>query len=105
MRRAHGSYFDDFQAYRAFKWASKMPHCASQILCTINEQSQQDDSRDNKWNVRTILLKVASFPAAWAVSNKLGINFWSLYGAIMEHEGCIVSKLKFLRVIIFSIAK
>lgn len=86
-------YFDNFQAYRAYKWATKVPHCASQILCTINEKSQQNDSRDYRSLVRNGLLKVASFPAAWAVSNKLGVNFWSLYGAIMEHEGCIVSKL------------
>ncbi|XP_032680005.1 uncharacterized protein LOC116848234 [Odontomachus brunneus] len=81
--------FPMLKAFRAYKWASKVPHCASQILCTINEQSEQDDSRDKNLKIRGILLKVASFPAAWAVSNNLGINFWSLYGAIMEHEGCI----------------
>ncbi|CAL1673607.1 unnamed protein product [Lasius platythorax] len=75
------------KAYRAYKWATKVPHCASQILCTINEKNQLDDSKESR--LRSGLLKVASFPAAWAVSNKLGINFWSLYGAIMENEGCI----------------
>lgn len=70
----------------------KMPHCASQILCTINEKSQLDDNKES--HMRSRLLKIASFPAAWAVSNKLAINFWSLYGAIMEQEGCIVSKLR-----------
>lgn len=80
-----------FQAYRAYKWAIKMPHCASQILCTINEKSPQEDTKESR--LRSGLLKVASFPAAWTVSNTLGINFWSLYGAIMEQENCIVSKL------------
>lgn len=76
------------KSYRAYKWATKVPHCASQILCTINEKSQlTDDSNESR--VRAALLRVASFPAAWAVSNKLGINFWSLYGAIMENERCI----------------
>ncbi|XP_067210027.1 uncharacterized protein [Linepithema humile] len=75
------------KSYRAYKWATKVPHCASQILCTINEKSQQDDSNESR--VRSGLLKVASFPAAWGVSHKLGINFWSLYGAIMENDGCI----------------
>lgn len=82
-----------FQAYRAYKWATKVPSCASQILCTINEKNQPDDSNESR--VRSGLLRAASFPAAWAVSNKLGINFWSLYGAIMEQSGCIVSKLQF----------
>jgi len=70
-----------------------MPQCASQILCTINERSQQreDDGNEIFARIRSTLLRVVSFPAAWAVSNKLGINFWSLYGAIMEQEGCIVS--------------
>lgn len=81
-----------FQSYRAYKWATKVPHCASQILCTINEKSQQDDGNESR--IRSGLLKVASFPAAWGVSHKLGINFWSLYGAITENEGCIVSKLR-----------
>ncbi|XP_077266935.1 uncharacterized protein LOC143899960 [Temnothorax americanus] len=79
------------KSYRAYKWATKMPQCASQILCTINEKSQQREDASNELfeHVRNKLLRVASFPAAWAVSNKLGTNFWPLYGAIMEHEGCI----------------
>ncbi|XP_071556267.1 uncharacterized protein [Temnothorax nylanderi] len=79
------------KSYRAYKWATKMPQCASQILCTINEKSQQREDASNELfeRVRNRLLRVASFPAAWAVSNKLGTNFWPLYGAIMEHEGCI----------------
>ncbi|KAH0956260.1 hypothetical protein HN011_004912 [Eciton burchellii] len=75
------------KAYRAYKWATKMPSCASQILCTINERKQADDS--NESHIRNGLLRIASFPAAWGVSNNLGIKFWSLYGAIMEHSGCI----------------
>ncbi|EZA52559.1 hypothetical protein DMN91_002341 [Ooceraea biroi] len=75
------------KAYRAYKWSTKVPSCASQILCTINEKNQSDDSNESR--IRNGLLRVASFPAAWAVSNKLGINFWSLYGAIMENGGCI----------------
>ncbi|KYM88890.1 hypothetical protein ALC53_02656, partial [Atta colombica] len=79
------------KSYRAFKWATKVPQCASQILCTINEKSQQREDSSNEVfaRIRSALLRVASFPAAWAVSNKLGINFWSLYGAIMEQDGCI----------------
>lgn len=75
------------KAHRAYNWSLKMPQCASQILCTINEKNQLDDSKESR--IRNTLLRAASFPAAWAVSNKLGINFWSLYGAIMEQEGCV----------------
>ncbi|XP_066601269.1 uncharacterized protein [Prorops nasuta] len=74
------------KAYRVYKWAVKMPHCASQILCTINEKHEDDD---NSTNTRKLLTKFASFPAAWAISNKSGINFWSLYGAVLEQEGCM----------------
>ncbi|XP_018397690.1 PREDICTED: uncharacterized protein LOC108775739 [Cyphomyrmex costatus] len=79
------------KSYRAYKWATKVPQCASQILCTINEKSQQREDGGNEafTRVRSALLRVASFPAAWAVSNKLAINFWPLYAAIMEQEGCI----------------
>ncbi|XP_012534860.1 uncharacterized protein LOC105835826 isoform X2 [Monomorium pharaonis] len=82
------------KAYRAYKWATKVPHCASQILCTINEKSQHQEVSGNIMDeiftrVRSSLLRVASFPAAWAVSNKLGTQFWPLYGAIMEQNGCI----------------
>ncbi|GAB1860155.1 hypothetical protein CAJAP_01234 [Camponotus japonicus] len=79
--------YPSLKTYRAYKWATKMPHCASQILCTLNEKSQQEDTKESR--LRSSLLKGASFPAAWAVSNKLGINFWSLYGAIMEEGDCI----------------
>jgi len=72
-----------------------MPSCASQILCTINERKQPDDS--NESHIRYGLLRIASFPAAWGVSNNLGIKFWSLYGAIMEHSGCIVSELRLFK--------
>ncbi|KAG7189942.1 hypothetical protein KM043_006103 [Ampulex compressa] len=75
------------KAYRAYKWAIKSPQCASQILCTINEGSRTAES--NVMPVRTGFLKLASYPAAWAVSNKLGINFWTLYGAITEQDGCM----------------
>ncbi|XP_025987324.2 uncharacterized protein LOC105206635 isoform X2 [Solenopsis invicta] len=82
------------KSYRAYKWATKVPQCASQILCTINEGSRQQEASGNIMDeifarVRKTLLRAASFPAAWAVSNKLGTQFWPLYGAIMEHEGCI----------------
>ncbi|XP_050593896.1 uncharacterized protein LOC126923966 [Bombus affinis] len=73
------------QSYRAYKWAIKMPQCASQILCTINERNEQDTEQPR---LRSILLKATSFPAGWAVSYKLGTNFWILYGAIMEHDKC-----------------
>ncbi|CAK9824743.1 hypothetical protein ANTRET_LOCUS2861 [Anthophora retusa] len=74
------------KSYRAYKWAIKRPECASQILCTINEKNEQDKEQPR---LRSGLLKITSFPAAWAVSNTLGTNFWTLYGAIMEHDGCI----------------
>ena len=74
------------KSYRAYKWSIKRPQCASQILCTINEVNEQDSSQSP---LRRGLLRVTSFPAAWAVSNKLGSSFWVLYGAIMEHDRCI----------------
>lgn len=79
----------NLQSYRAYKWAIKRPECASQILCTVNERNEEDKGQSR---LRSGLLKVSSFPAAWAASNKLGINFWNLYGAIMEHDNCTVSK-------------
>lgn len=41
--------------------------------------------------MRSQITKVASFPAAWAISNKAGVNFWSLYGSIVESKNCNVS--------------
>ncbi|KOX72386.1 hypothetical protein WN51_01485 [Melipona quadrifasciata] len=73
------------KSYRAYKWSIKRPQCASQILCTINEKNEQDTKQPR---LRSYLLKVTSFPAAWAVSNKLETNFWNLYGAIVEHDKC-----------------
>ncbi|KAK9294600.1 hypothetical protein QLX08_010826 [Tetragonisca angustula] len=73
------------KSYRAYKWSIKRPQCASQILCTVNEKNEQDTKQPR---LRSYLTKVTSFPAAWAVSNKLGTNFWNLYGAIMEHDKC-----------------
>lgn len=80
----------NFQSYRAYKWAIKRPQCASQILCTINEKNELDQEQPR---LRNVMSKMTSFPAAWAVSNKLGTNFWTLYGAIMEHDICIVSNI------------
>lgn len=80
----------NFQSYRAYKWAIKRPQCASQILCTINEKNELDQEQPR---LRSVMSKMTSFPAAWAVSNKLGTNFWTLYGAIMEHDMCIVSNI------------
>ncbi|XP_076295091.1 uncharacterized protein LOC143216149 [Lasioglossum baleicum] len=74
------------KAYRAYKWAIKRPQCASQILCTINEKNEQDKQQSP---LRSGLLKATSYPAAWAVSNKLGTSFWTLYGAISEHDKCV----------------
>ncbi|XP_054006528.1 uncharacterized protein LOC128891214 [Hylaeus anthracinus] len=74
------------KSYRAYKWAIKSPQCASQILCSINEKNEQDGKQSP---LRDGVLKVTSFPAAWAVSNKLGTSFWILYGAITEHDKCI----------------
>ena len=83
----------DLQSYRAYKWSIKRPQCASQILCTVNEKNEQDTKQPR---LRSYLTKVTSFPAAWAVSNKLGTNFWNLYGAIMEHDKCAVSKISII---------
>lgn len=74
------------KSYRAYKWAIKRPQCASQILCTINEKNELDQEQPR---LRNVMSKITSFPAAWAVSNKLGTNFWTLYGAIMEQDICI----------------
>ncbi|XP_076235577.1 uncharacterized protein LOC143179979 [Calliopsis andreniformis] len=74
------------KSYRAYKWAIKRPQCASQILCTINENNEHDT---NQSPLRSGLLKLTSYPAAWSVSNKLGTSFWTLYGAITEHDRCI----------------
>ncbi|XP_014207126.1 uncharacterized protein LOC106638481 [Copidosoma floridanum] len=77
------------KAYRAYKWGSKMPHCAPQILCTINQKPIPSDGHniaDDSFRVG--LTKLASFPAAWAISNKSGVSFWSLYAAILETKEC-----------------
>lgn len=74
------------KAYRAYKWATKLPKCATHILCTINKKNE-DDSKSSQ--TRSQLTKFASFPAAWAISNKAGVNFWSLYGAIVENQNCV----------------
>ncbi|KZC14971.1 PREDICTED: uncharacterized protein LOC107193098 [Dufourea novaeangliae] len=74
------------KSYRAYKWSIKRPQCASQILCTINEMNEQDKEQSP---LRSGILKATSYPAAWAVSNKLGTSFWTLYGAITEHSRCI----------------
>ncbi|KAK2588072.1 hypothetical protein KPH14_004137 [Odynerus spinipes] len=75
------------KSYRAYKWSVKHPECASQILCTLNEKN---DGNEEVPMLRNVMGKITSFPAAWAVSNKININFWVLYGAIMEHGGCTV---------------
>ncbi|KAJ8686757.1 hypothetical protein QAD02_022551 [Eretmocerus hayati] len=77
------------KAYRAYKWGSKIPQCAAQILCTINQNSDSDAKATNE-SFRVGLTKVASFPAAWAISNKSGLSFWSLYAAILEKDNCQV---------------
>lgn len=74
------------KTYRAYKWSIKRPECASQILCTINEKNGQDKRQSR---LRSSLLKMTSYPAAFAVSNKLGTTFWTLYGAIAEHDRCV----------------
>ncbi|XP_076376749.1 uncharacterized protein LOC143259218 [Megalopta genalis] len=74
------------KSYRAYKWSIKRPQCASQILCTINEKNEQDKQQSP---LRNSVLKATSYPAAWAVSNKLGTSFWALYGAITEHDKCV----------------
>lgn len=75
------------KSYRAYKWAIKHPRCASQILCTLNEKNERSEEAPM---LRNAIAKITSFPTAWAVSNKINVNFWSLYGAIMEHGGCII---------------
>lgn len=70
-----------------------MPECASQILCSINEKDKEDEV--NKTTMRAKLTTFASFPAAWAISNKVGANLWTLYGAITEPVDCHVRIKKF----------
>ena len=70
-----------------------MPHCAGQILCSINQrQTSTDEQTEKKLAFRAGLTKVASFPAAWAISNKSNLNFWSLYSSILDTaDNCLVS--------------
>ncbi|KAI4503723.1 hypothetical protein M0802_001126 [Mischocyttarus mexicanus] len=73
------------RSHRAYKWSIKQPQCASQILCTLNEKNE-----NNVPILRTSITKIVSFPTAWLISNKININFWTLYGSLMEHDGCII---------------
>lgn len=69
-----------------------MPNCAAQILCAINQRSpSQEVGPVADTAFRASLTKVASFPAAWAISNKSGQSFWTLYAAILETDNCMVS--------------
>ncbi|XP_015179153.1 PREDICTED: uncharacterized protein LOC107067825 [Polistes dominula] len=72
------------RSHRAYKWAIKEPQCATQILCTLNKKNENDVPM-----LRTTITKIVSFPTAWLVSNKINVNFWALYGSLMEHDGCI----------------
>nr|XP_050864758.1 uncharacterized protein LOC127070612 isoform X2 [Vespula vulgaris] len=72
------------RSHRAYKWAIKHPQCASQILCTLNEKNENDVPM-----LRSTITKILSFPTAWIVSNQINVNFWMLYGSLMEHSGCI----------------
>lgn len=76
------------KAYRGYKWATKMPHCATHILCTINNNNNNSEDDGNNSQMRSQITKIASFPAAWAISNKASVNFWSLYGSIVENKNC-----------------
>ncbi|XP_015127038.1 uncharacterized protein LOC107048401 [Diachasma alloeum] len=73
------------KTYRAYKWALKSPQCATHIFCVIN-QNVNDDSQEAAF--RSALIKLSSYPAAWTLSTKTSINFWTLYGAIQEGEQC-----------------
>ncbi|XP_035739648.1 uncharacterized protein LOC118449319 isoform X1 [Vespa mandarinia] len=73
------------RSHRAYKWAIKHPQCATQILCTLNEKNENDVPM-----LRTSITKVLSFPTAWIISNKININFWTLYGSLMDHSECIM---------------
>ncbi|XP_023289404.1 uncharacterized protein LOC105701497 [Orussus abietinus] len=75
------------KVYRGYKWATKSPQCASHILCVINSQSTEGDNKSMS-SLRSGLTKLASFPAAWAISNKTGQNFWTLYGAVQDNQKC-----------------
>ncbi|XP_012265259.2 uncharacterized protein LOC105691392 isoform X2 [Athalia rosae] len=71
------------KVYRSYKWGTKRPECAAHILCTINERES-----DSTTSLRHGVTRVASYPAAWFLSNKTGINFWNLYAAVSESERC-----------------
>ncbi|XP_043268852.1 uncharacterized protein [Venturia canescens] len=76
------------KVYRAYKWAVKSPKCAKHVLCTINQPSNEIADHDKMGPVRAFLTKMASYPAAWSISDKTGVSFWSLYGAIQENDQC-----------------
>ncbi|XP_008548330.1 uncharacterized protein LOC103571808 isoform X2 [Microplitis demolitor] len=73
------------KTYRAYKWAVKSPKCATHILCVINQKPSDENNRSV---LRDSIIKVSSFPAAWAISTKTNVSFWTLYGAIRENEQC-----------------
>ncbi|KAK0089191.1 hypothetical protein PV325_008503 [Microctonus aethiopoides] len=73
------------KTYRAYKWAIKSPKCATHIMCIINDKTSNHNKEST---LRRGLTKLSSFPAAWAISTKTNISFWSLYGAIQESEQC-----------------
>ncbi|XP_063992357.1 uncharacterized protein LOC135170454 [Diachasmimorpha longicaudata] len=73
------------KTYRAYKWALKSPQCATHIFCVIN-QNTNEDSQEAAF--RSALIKLSSYPAAWTLSTRTSINFWTLYGAIQEGEQC-----------------
>jgi hypothetical protein len=52
------------------------------------------ENKTSNDSFRIGLTKIASFPAAWGISNKSGLSFWSLYASILEAESnCLVSKI------------
>ncbi|XP_058797901.1 uncharacterized protein LOC131668073 [Phymastichus coffea] len=80
------------KAYRAYKWGSKMPQCAAQILCSINHKSTPMEGKVINESFRRGLTKIASFPAAWGISNKSGLSFWSLYASILDTDNNCLEK-------------
>lgn len=56
-------------------------------MCIINDKTSNHNKEST---LRRGLTKLSSFPAAWAISTKTNISFWSLYGAIQESEQCYV---------------
>lgn len=91
------------QVYRAYKWSLKAPECGTQILCVINTKNEEEVQGKRGAALRFALIRMASYPAAWSISNKASANFWTLFGSIQETGNCYVSDSRHFNCIFFQI--